>query len=276
MLRRFDGLVSSAPDACPCGLRILPRRLPCSLLSRRSAWRAPTQLLLIAANPFFIFVDALFIAVLPVRLLAFFNGFFRLAGNLVPNLIGHILSGIADFVLRVLGGGNLPIVHQVFRLILGADERRLHALGDNRRFIKNLDILNALSLFLSCPKPSPPFRADKSHLLRYDNEATVGIGIFAGGKGQKLVSVFSSNPRIIELSCMDILHELGKLSLIHQRVFVVLEGFAVRIEFEDSNDLIFAEAGERVKNNRRMLLQKLASVYLHRSANMEPSFMWWP
>lgn len=64
------------------------------------------QLLLIAANPFFIFVDALFIAVLPVRLLAFFNGFFRLAGNLVPNLIGHILSGIADFVLRVLGGGK--------------------------------------------------------------------------------------------------------------------------------------------------------------------------
>ena len=146
-LRRFDGLVSSAPDACPCGLRILPRCLPCSLFSRRSAWRAPTQLLLIAANPFFIFVDALFIAVLPVRLLAFFNGFFRLAGNLVPNLIGHILSGIADFVLRVLGGGNLPIVHQVFCLILRTDKGRLHALGGNSRFIKNLDILNALSCF---------------------------------------------------------------------------------------------------------------------------------
>ena len=92
-------------------------------------------------------MDALFIAVLPVRPLAFFNGFFRLAGDLVPNLIGHILSGIADFVLRVFGGGNLPVVHQVFRLILGTDKRCLHALGDNRRFIKNLDILNALSCF---------------------------------------------------------------------------------------------------------------------------------
>ena len=101
-------------------------------------------------------MDALFIAVLPVRLLAFFNGLFRLAGDLTPDLIGHILSGIADFVLRVLGGGNLPIVHQVFRLILGADERRLHALGDNRRFIKNLDILNALSCFYPAQSHRPP------------------------------------------------------------------------------------------------------------------------
>ena len=134
----------------------MPRCLPCSILSQRSTWRAPTQLLLIAANPFFIFVDALFIAVLPVRLLAFFNGFFRLAGNLVPNLIGHILSGIADFVLRVLGGGNLPIVHQVFRLILGADERRLHALGDNRCLVKNLDVLCAFPCF---------YPAQSHHLL---------------------------------------------------------------------------------------------------------------
>ena len=67
-------------------------------------------------------MDALFIAVLPVRLLASFNGFFRLAGNLVSDPIGHILSGIADFVLRVLGGGNLPIVHQVFCLLLDVCE----------------------------------------------------------------------------------------------------------------------------------------------------------
>ena len=93
-------------------------------------------------------MDALFIAALPVCLLAPFNDFFRLAGDLVPNLIGHILSSIANFVLRVFGGGNLPVVHQVFRLILGTDERRLHALGDNSRFIKNLDILNALSWFI--------------------------------------------------------------------------------------------------------------------------------
>ena len=52
---------------------------------------------------------------------------------------------------------------------------------------------------------------------------------------------------------MDILHELGKLGFIHQRVFVVLEGLAVRIEFESGNDLIFAEVGERVKGDLRML-----------------------
>ena len=92
-------------------------------------------------------MDALSVAVFPVRLLASFNGFFRLVGNLVPNLIGHILSGIADFVLRVLGGGNLPVVHQIFCLILRTDKGRLHALGGNSRFIKNLDILNALSCF---------------------------------------------------------------------------------------------------------------------------------
>ena len=74
----------------------------------------------------------------------------------MPNLIGHILSGIADFVLRVLGGGNLPIVHQVFRLILGADERRLHALGGNSRFIKNLDVLCAFPCF---------YPAQSHHLL---------------------------------------------------------------------------------------------------------------
>ena len=72
---------------------------------------------------------------------------------------------------------------------------------------------------------------------------------------------------------MDILHEFGKLYFIHQRVFVVLEGFAVRIEFESGNDLIFAEVGERVKGNLRMLLAEVASVYLQRSANIEPSFM---
>ena len=55
------------------------------------------------------------------------------------------------------------------------------------------------------------------------------------------------------MSCADILHELVELRLIHQRVFVVLEGLAVRVEFEGGNDLIFAEAGERVKGNLRML-----------------------
>lgn len=100
-----------------------------------------------SGEPVLHFCGCAFIAVLPVRLLAFFNGFFRLTGNLVPNLIGHILSSIADFVLRVFGGGNLPVVHQVLRLILGTDKGRLHALGGNSRFIKNLDVLNALSCF---------------------------------------------------------------------------------------------------------------------------------
>lgn len=63
----------------------------------------------------------------------------------------------------------------------------------------------------------------------------------------------------------DILKTINGASL-----FVVLEGFAVRIEFEDSNDLIFAEAGKRVKCNRRMLLVKIgvgvfAEVGKHRA-----------
>ena len=61
---------------------------------------------------------------------------FRLAGNLVSDPIGHILSGIADFILRILGVGNLPIVHQVFCLLLDVCEVSVQRPGGQQVIIQ--------------------------------------------------------------------------------------------------------------------------------------------
>ena len=56
--------------------------------------------------------------------------------------IRNIFCGIAQFILRILGRRDLSIVHKILHLVFGTNQRRLHTLGGNSRFVKDLDVLD--------------------------------------------------------------------------------------------------------------------------------------
>ena len=84
----------------------------------------------------------LFFTVFTIGFFAFIDRFLCTGRNIVTNTIRNVFCGIAQFILRIFGRRDLSIIHKILHLVFGTDQRRLHTLGGNSRFVKDLDVLD--------------------------------------------------------------------------------------------------------------------------------------
>jgi len=64
----------------------------------------------------------------------------------IRRIMDKIISGKLRFILGILAGGGLPVVHQRRRVPLGADKGVFHPLAYNGGFVQHFNVL-ALGLF---------------------------------------------------------------------------------------------------------------------------------